>query len=266
MDALEKINKKFGDWYGKFFASGEETGLQPAQIKRRLFTAMEDERTEGLDHQTYVPNVYTLKVAVTSEKERQYVRTFLQADDLAQILADRIAGQGYLVKGNLVFLLEEVDPTTQDEKLQVSCAFDPTAVATNSPVPSSLSDALLIQMQKYKEIKGDEENEKEDLGTVAAVFPKSSPSASLSSAPASLLITHSDGRMEEMPLEMEAQAVEIGRGKQAGNHIILNDLSRLQKTRTNRVWKMACLFFMMMARPMGHASMICHCRPVFRSR
>jgi hypothetical protein len=119
MDTLEKINKKFGDWYGKFFASGEETGLQPAQIKRRLFTAMEEERTEGLDHQTYVPNVYTLKVAVASDKERQYVRTFLQADDLAQILADRIAQQGYMVKGNLVFLLEEVEADTQSENLQL---------------------------------------------------------------------------------------------------------------------------------------------------
>jgi pSer/pThr/pTyr-binding forkhead associated (FHA) protein len=221
MDALEKINKKFGDWYGKFFPSGEETGLQPAQIKRRLFTAMEDERTEGLDHNTYVPNVYTLKVAVASDKERQYVRTFLQADDLAQILADRIAQQGYAVKGDLVFLLEEVDPKDQAEKLTVQCAFDPTARTTASPNTTSVAPPVAVEVLDTDNNNSDEADSVEDLdsfdelGTVAAVYPAKQ------NALASLLITHPDGRMEEFALT--GREVRIGRGKQQGNDLQLTD-------------------------------------------
>jgi pSer/pThr/pTyr-binding forkhead associated (FHA) protein len=222
MDALEKINKKFGDWYGKFFPSGEDTGLQPAQIKRRLFTAMEDERTEGLDHNIYVPNVYTLKVAIAADndKERQYVRTFLQADDLAQILADRIAQQGYAVKGDLVFLLEEVDPKDQSEKLLVRCAFDPTARATASATMSPASVPSTAP-QPILNTDSDEADSIEnldsfdELGTVAAVYP------ARQNALASLLITHTDGRMEEFALS--GHTIRIGRGKQQGMFVLYDD-------------------------------------------
>jgi pSer/pThr/pTyr-binding forkhead associated (FHA) protein len=221
MDALEKINKKFGDWYGKFFPSGEETGLQPAQIKRRLFTAMEDERTEGLDHNTYVPNVYTLKVAIATdnEKERQYVRTFLQADDLAQILADRIAQQGYAVKGDLVFLLEEIDPKDQSEKLVVRCAFDPAARAKVGGTPAPTPQPVVADILDTDSDEADSlENldSFDELGTVAAVYPAKQ------NALASLLITHTDGRMEEFALTGHG-TIRIGRGKLQGNDVQLTD-------------------------------------------
>ncbi|MBC7806192.1 MAG: hypothetical protein H7145_08580, partial [Akkermansiaceae bacterium] len=84
MDLLEHLNRRFGSWYEGLFGGPDavDSELRPKDILRRILGAMEDGRREGLDGQVYVPNAYTLRIAVASDAERDYLRAFLSAEEL----------------------------------------------------------------------------------------------------------------------------------------------------------------------------------------
>src|SRR5436853_570383 len=108
MDVFERLNRRFGNWYEGLFGGSESRDLRPRDVLRRILTAMEDARREGLDGNIYVPNLYTLRVAVHNQEERDYLRTFLSAEELAAAVMQVIEQHGYRLRGGLVFTVEEV--------------------------------------------------------------------------------------------------------------------------------------------------------------
>jgi pSer/pThr/pTyr-binding forkhead associated (FHA) protein len=240
MDVLERLNRRFGSWYEGLLGGGDNNrDLRPRDILRRIIGAMEDGRREGLDSQVYVPNVYTLQLFVDNEDERQYLRTFLDADELAAAVARSVEQHGYKVKGALVFNIEELSaPPASGERVQVLCRFDTTVaqpqpaltpnpspnpgrgeqepVAPNSPLSQDWERGAGGVRAGQQSPPPDDEDEP---GTVPAAF---------GAALASLVVRGGDGRLLDA-YPVSARGLRIGRGKQAGNDIVLANDAMVSK-------------------------------------
>lgn len=210
MDVFEKLNRTFGVWYEGLFGGSSDDDLRPRAILRRILAAMEDGRREGLDGQVYVPNHYTLDIVVADEDERQYLRTFLQADELAAAMRRHAQQHGYKLRGGLHFQINEVDAPAADEgadRVQVRCRFDTTlpdrpAVVAPEDIDGERRSAPVVSPRDLSDYAAEEEP-----GTVPAV------------ALASLTIRGASGPAEVFPLT--ARGAQIGRSRQAGNDIVL---------------------------------------------
>ncbi|MES2463340.1 MAG: FhaA domain-containing protein [Armatimonadota bacterium] len=221
MDVIERLNRKFGAWYEGLFGASSDRDLRPRDILHRLISAMEDARREGLDGQVYVPNVYTLQIAVTDDDERDYLRTFLSADDLSDAVQRAIDQHGYRVKGGLSFQIEEIPAAagaTGVERVRIRPRFDtsiaPSANAVPSPPPPAASPSLPNRRKPAPPVEGnagDDEDDDYEPGTVASL-----PAQVL----ASLVVRGNDGRLRDV-YPIGAQKTSIGRGKRSGNEIIL---------------------------------------------
>ncbi len=224
MDILERLNRRFGSWYEGLFGGGEtlDTELRPKDILRRILTAMEDGRREGLDGQVYVPNAYTLRFAVVSDAERDYLRAFLSAEELATAVARAISQHGYRTRGALLFVIEEADAADPNTgRVSVACRFD-TAVTSPPevtgeqpavvPAPQVGAPSPLPVPTREPRVTVLEE----EPGTVPAAF------AHGGAILATLLVRSGEGRsLEAFPLT--PRGVLIGRSRQGGNDIVLND-------------------------------------------
>jgi len=200
VDVLEKLNRRFADAYEKLFRGPGDEELRPRDVLRRTVVAMEDARKEGLDGLVYVPNVYTITIAVEDDEERQLVRAFLDADELAQALAEKLGQHGYRTRGPLQVILEEVEAGEKVERVKITTRWEAGALPTPAPPPSVPIDE----------------------GTVPA--PRPAPSAE---PLAVLLIKGPDGRIEE--LSLTAAGAQVGRGKQAGNDLVLANDAMISK-------------------------------------
>ncbi len=219
MDVIERLNRKFGAWYEGLFGASSDRDLRPRDILHRLITAMEDARREGLDGQVYVPNVYTLQIAVSDDDERDYLRTFLSAEDLNAAVQRAIDQHGYHVKGNLSFQIEEIASPPgigNGERVRIRPRFD-TSVAPPESVPASVVTSeprspVPVSPRPAPKPKDDEDDDYEP-GTVAAM-----PAQVL----ASLIVRGSDGHLREV-YPIGPQTTSIGRGRRSGNEIVLAD-------------------------------------------
>ena len=221
MDVIERLNRKFGAWYEGLFGASSDRDLRPRDILHRLITAMEDTRREGLDGQIYVPNVYTLQIAVSDDDERDYLRTFLSAEDLSAAVQRAIDQHGYRVKGGLSFQIEEIASPAgigNGERVRIRPRFD-TSVAPPEPEPSPAPvvtpeprSSVPISPRPAPKPKDDEDDDYEP-GTVAAM-----PTQVL----ASLIVRGSDGHLREV-YPIGPQTTSLGRGKHSGNEIVLAD-------------------------------------------
>lgn len=195
MDVLEKLNRRFGAWYESLFG-GRDDGLRPRDILRRIVAEMEDQRREGLDGQTYVPNVCTIVVAVQDDDERDYLRAFLDAEELADAVAQRMRQHGYQTRGPLAITVEEAPWRDGGERLRVRCRYE--AGPAEAPVA---------------------EPEPEDAPEPASAEPRT---VAAPAAPVALLdVLHPDGRHESVPVP--AAGLRIGRSRQSGNDLVLSD-------------------------------------------
>lgn len=201
MDVLEKLNRRFADAYEKLFRGPGDEELRPRDVLRRTVVAMEDARKEGLDGQTYVPNVYTIAIAVEDDEERQLVRAFLDADELAQALAEKLGQHGYRTRGPLQVILEEVEAGEKVERVKITARWEAGAISSPAPPVPPLPV---------------------EEGTVPA--PRMAPSTE---PLAVLLIKGPDGRVEEFSLT--AAGAQVGRGKQAGNDLVLSNDTMISK-------------------------------------
>ena len=71
--------------------------------------ALEDKRQEGIDGQVYIPNVCTVRIAIEDEDQRQFVGAFLNPDELAQKVMEKLTQHSYKLRGGFVLAIEEVD-------------------------------------------------------------------------------------------------------------------------------------------------------------
>lgn len=229
MDFLERLNRRFGSWYDGLFGGldSPDAALRPKEILRRILSAMENNRREGLDNKIYVPNAYTLRLKIASDDERDYLKSFIKADELASVVVNTIRSHGYHTRGDLSFVIEEADANTpQTERVQVVCRFDdsvrseaqspspsvppapvPVAVAVRpvpAPVVSPPSPVIAPVMD-------------DEPGTVIAAT-----GAAGGTVLATLLVRSGDGRsLEAFPLT--DSGATIGRSLQVGNDIVLSD-------------------------------------------
>ncbi len=209
MDVLEKLNRRFADAYEKLFKGQGHDELRPRDILRQAVLTMEDARKEGLSGEIFVPNVYTIAVAIEDDEERQLVRTFLDADELAAALAEKIGQHGYKTRGPLLVILEEVEAGERVERVKITSRWE--TAPTAPPVPAEPESAPV------------------DLGTLPTPTPK------LMGEPLAILTVQSaDGRIEELPLT--ASGMQLGRGKQAGNTLVLED-GMVSKKHARLTWE-----------------------------
>ncbi|MBB6053743.1 FhaA domain-containing protein [Armatimonas rosea] len=221
MDVLEKLNRRFTDAYEKLFKGQGDDELRPRDILRRAVLAMEDARREGLDGQSYVPNVYALTIAVEDDEERQLVRAFLDADELAQALAEKIGQHGYKTRGPLQVILDEVEAGEGVERVKIATRWEAGPLAATPAAPGE--EPLVAAPEPTPKELG-------ELGTVPAPRPHS-PGETL----AILTVQGSDGRTEELPLT--ASGLQIGRGKQAGNDLVLASDGMVSKKHARLAWE-----------------------------
>lgn len=215
MDVIERLNRKFGAWYEGLFGTSSDRDLRPRDILHRLVSAMEDARREGLDGQVYVPNVYTLQIAVSDEDERDYLRTFLNAEDLASAVQRTIEQHGYKVKGALSFQIEEVEETPVDTRVRIRTRFDSSVPSTPAPVAAAAGRSA----SPSRAVRDVEDEDDEEPGTVAVM-----PERVL----ASLVTRGPDGRLQDV-YPIGAAMTSLGRGRKAGNTIVLSGDSMISK-------------------------------------
>lgn len=197
MDVLEKLNRRFGAWYENLFG-GRDDELRPRDILRRIVADMEDQRREGLDGQSYVPNVCTIAVAVQDDEERDYLRAFLDAEELADAVAQRMRQHGYQTRGPLAIAVEEVPWSEGAPRLQIRCRYEA------GPLPA------------------DPEPDPEAAPAASAPVSEEPRTVAAPAAPFALLdIVHADGRHEQVPVP--ATGLRIGRSRQSGNDLVLAD-------------------------------------------
>lgn len=232
MDVFERLNRKFGVWYEGLFGGGgggDSRELRPRDILRRLLVAMEDERREGLDGKIYVPNVYTLRIAVENDDERQYLRTFLDAEELAAAVQRAADQHGYKMRGPLLFSVEEAAKdiafagSPPPIRVNISCRFDATVAA---PHRSADVAPPAVEMPHVAAAYSDLDDEDSEEGTVAAV-----PASTL----ASLVVRTSDGRLQDV-FPLTARGARIGRGRSVGNDIVLPGDGMVSKSHARIVY------------------------------
>ncbi len=145
MDLLEKISRSFGSWYEGLFGGSED--IRPKDILRRLISVLEDNRKEGIDNKTYVPNQYLIDIHVTDSEEREYLLSFLDKVELEQAIRRYCQQNKYQIRGALEVVITDTtakaegDEAQEEEvrnppKLRIRCRYtktEPTAVSPNAP-------------------------------------------------------------------------------------------------------------------------------------
>ena len=125
MDLFEKMNRAFGSWYEGLFGGSED--VRPKDILRLILAAMEDNRKEGFDNRTYVPNQYLLELAVHDEEEKEYLLAFLDRAELEEAIRRYCKQNNYHIRGALEFTVTETTddkPVFRREKIRVRCRYN----------------------------------------------------------------------------------------------------------------------------------------------
>jgi len=239
MDMFERFNTKFGKWYEGLF-SGTGAELRPKDVLRKITQAMEDSRKEGFDGKVYVPNKYVLELAVDDPEERDYLLSFLDEDELVSVLQRFMTQNHYHARGPLDFTIAEAPDAPageRREKLRVKVRFEkgelpPTPAeaeqarpAAPSPAPSQTNAREIDAGAAARRVPADTD----DQPTIAGAFAHDDePGTVPAVAWASLAVTARDGRKSHFSLTKPA--VTIGRGRNAGNDLILDSDGKVSKS------------------------------------
>jgi len=144
MDFFERVNKAFAGWYESWFGDAV-SDIRPKDILRKVVSAMEDNRKEGLDNRVYVPNKYILEIAFANDEEREYLLAFLDKDEFETALRKYMAQNKYYVRGPLDFTIEEVsvvEGETAPAKLVVKSRWDVRPMEKEAPPLESPAQAV----------------------------------------------------------------------------------------------------------------------------
>lgn len=237
MDVLERLNRRFGSWYEGLFGASPERDLRPRDILRRILAAMEDQRREGLDGQIYVPNCYTLQIAVHGDDERQYLRTFLDAQELVGAVRRAMEQHGYKTRGGLRFTIEEIASHPDEEpRVTIACRFDANIPDRPLPMdapedvddrPHSVPPSPRRPLPDYGRAAAaphtGDHGEDEEMGTLPAAMGMAAMAA---------LVPQNGGE----PFPLTGRGAQIGRGRQAGNDLVLGNDAMISKTHARIVF------------------------------
>ncbi len=213
MDFLERFNSKFGGWYEGLFG-GDAAELRPKDVLRKITSAMDDHRKEGLDGKVYVPNKYVLELAVDDPEERDYLLSFLDEEELVTVLRRFLTQNRYHTRGPLDFTIAEAPEDVRGpgrEKLRVRARFEKGEIPAPPTFPAPVAEGP------------------DDLPTVAGVdWDASEPGTVPAVAWAALAVTAPDGRKSHFSLTRPL--VTIGRSRNGGNDLILDNDGMVSKS------------------------------------
>ena len=125
-----------------------KTRLNPQAFVRQVCQALERRKRQGVDGRWYVANAVTLRVAVHSVSDREHVRDFMDASDIADSLSTWIKQRNYRTRGPLQVIVEEISyGVPGDEPVEIHVRFEVTqpvadagllgmSAATNSVLPA----------------------------------------------------------------------------------------------------------------------------------
>jgi len=226
MDLFDRFNSKFGKWYeGLFGADADE--LRPRDVLRKIIAAMEDNRREGLDKKIYVPNRYIVHLTVADQKEREYLLSFLDEDELVGVLTRFMAQNGYQTRGPLDFTIAEdpaPTPEARAQKLTVTARFEKGTTVAATPVqpkpavaPAPPQAAPIPPRSFIVDDSYDDEPE-----TVPLI------------ARAGLAITGPDGKRRHFSLSH--RRITIGRSRHQSNDVLLDDDGMVSKVHAAIAW------------------------------
>ena len=221
MDVFEKLNKAFAGWYESLFGDSA-SDVRPKDVLRKIITAMEDNRKEGLDNRIYVPNKYILEISFENDEEREYLLAFLDKIELEAALRKYTTQNKYFMRGPLDFTLEEMPPVegdTEPEKLCVKCKWDIRAMESTSDAESAASYVIAGLAEEESPSAYDEDDEH----TVASVDFYDACTV----APPLLNIRHIDGSTEQYLLTKSVTV--IGRSKRLNNDLVIDKDGMISK-------------------------------------
>ena len=210
MDIFEKLNKAFAGWYESWFGDAV-SDIRPKDVLRKIVSAMEDSRKEGLDNRVYVPNKYILEIVFAGEEEKEYLLAFLDKEELESALRKYMAQNKYYVRGPLDFTIEEITSAEDEpppEKLKVKCKWDvrPMEKEVEAPVPAAPEQAVPgTPYEPYEE--------EEYTVPATDVYDASTV------APPILRIKHTDGSSEQFLLAKPVTI--IGRSRRLNNDLVI---------------------------------------------
>ena len=202
MDVFEKINRAFGAWYEGLFGAGDD--VRPKDILRKIITALEEHRKEGVDGRIYVPNRYIIEIAVTDDEERDYLFSFLDREELEAAILRYCRQNGYQIRGPLDFTIQETDPAgvPNRSKVRVKCRYSPRA-SSSAVLPQPLPEPAAAPEE----------------ATVAAAEPSDPPT--MPGKPLATLTVHTTDR-PPFEVAIYGSAFSIGRSAHVGNDLVLN--------------------------------------------
>jgi pSer/pThr/pTyr-binding forkhead associated (FHA) protein len=208
MELFEKMNRAFGGWYEGLFGASDD--VRPKDILRKVFTAMEDHRKEGIDNKVYVPNQYILEIAVDDEEEKEYLLSFLDRSELETAVRRYCQQNSYHIRGGLDFTIKEVATAAEADrkgKVRVRCRYDSKIVA-ETPVSAPDAEPPAVREAPEDDATIYDSAGESDLGTIPGAAP-------------ALLEVHSPDR-PRYEVRIERRALTIGRSSRAGNDLILD--------------------------------------------
>ena len=210
MDIFEKINRAFGGWYEGLFGGGDD--VRPRAILQKIVATLENNRKEGFDNKTWVPNQYILEIAVNDPEERDYLLSFLDQDELETAVQRYCKQNNYHIRGALDFTIREITPTEEGkptDKVRILCRYAPLKAEYKPEAEAEHLEAPRQDMESPTVARVFPIDSSEDEGTVPAI------------ASANLTIHSPNRPAREYPVARAA--VTIGRSSHAGNDIVLED-------------------------------------------
>jgi len=99
--------------------------LRPQMFVRQVCQALERRKRQGVDGRWYVANAITLRVAVHSSADREHVRDFMDANDIAESIAAWMKQRNYRTRGPLHVVVEEISYAVPgDEPIEIHVRFE----------------------------------------------------------------------------------------------------------------------------------------------
>lgn len=99
--------------------------LRPQMFVRQVCQALERRKRQGVDGRWYVANAITLRVAVHSASDRDHVREFMDANDIAESISTWMKQRNYRTRGPLHVVVEEISYAVPgDEPIEIHVRFE----------------------------------------------------------------------------------------------------------------------------------------------
>lgn len=228
MELFEKVNRAFGSWYEGLFGGSDD--VRPKDILRKIFAAMEENRKEHLDDKIYVPNHYILEISVEDEEEKEYLRSFLDREELENAILRYCKQNQYHIRGGLEFTIKEEEPSPDSprrEKVRIRCRYD-SKLAAVKPAARELLDlapeapALPAPVQESAMAGLGMARTEEEGATVYAIDYDAEEEGTVPAVAMARLTIYPPGK-PSFEYSIARSTVSIGRSAHANNDLVLAD-------------------------------------------